>query len=287
MGRAKGSGIELDQRGALLVRLRDGKIVLHRPVHAPRGCARGRGTHRRGELAQRDRDDHGRIRGLEPARRRAGDADDGARREFVPIEQSIMQSFTGPEGMRYFFDASMEVWEEFLFMPAGIRADRRRRAGRARREGHGQRQRHRDRGALGARLHPARRAAGAVPGLPQYRRRRARLCPILSGHELQRHRRDEVRRHLRRRRRAPDRRRQAHGARARGGQLGRGRAVGARRHHGPAGRDGARDLARAAPARDGHAAVDRRAHLVRAVRDGAQRPGHARRSRCPARRPGS
>ena len=47
-----------------------------------------------------------------------------------------------------------------------------------------------------------------------------------------------------------------------------------------------RDLARAAPARDGHAAVDRRAHLVRAVRDGAQRPGHARRSRCRARRPG-
>ena len=46
--------------------------------------------------------------------------------EFVPIEQSIMQSFTGPEGMRYFFDASMEVWEEFLFMPARVRADRRR-----------------------------------------------------------------------------------------------------------------------------------------------------------------
>ncbi len=30
-GRAKGSGIELDHRGALLVRLRGGKIVLHRP----------------------------------------------------------------------------------------------------------------------------------------------------------------------------------------------------------------------------------------------------------------
>ena len=31
VGRAKGSGIELDQRGALLVGLRDGKVVLHRP----------------------------------------------------------------------------------------------------------------------------------------------------------------------------------------------------------------------------------------------------------------
>ena len=30
-GRAKGSGIEVDHRGALLVRLRDGKIVFHRP----------------------------------------------------------------------------------------------------------------------------------------------------------------------------------------------------------------------------------------------------------------
>ena len=51
-------------------------------------------------------------------------------------------------------------------------------------------------------------------------------------------------------------------------------------------RDGARDLSRAAPARDGHAALDRRAHLVRAVRDGASTTSAARRSRCRARRPG-
>jgi ketosteroid isomerase-like protein len=37
--------------------------------------------------------------------------------EYVPIEQSILPRFTGPEGMREFFDASMEVWEEFTFTP--------------------------------------------------------------------------------------------------------------------------------------------------------------------------
>ena len=59
------------------------------------------------------------------------------------------------------------------------------------------------------------------------------------------------------------------------GQPGGRRALRPRRDDRPARRDGSRDLARAAPSRDGHAALDRRAHLVRAVRDGAQRPRYA------------
>ena len=51
--------------------------------------------------------------------------------EFVPIEQSMMQRFTGPEGMRHFFAASMEVWEEFVFTPVAFVPDRRCGPGRA------------------------------------------------------------------------------------------------------------------------------------------------------------
>ena len=135
--------------------------------------------------------------------------------EFVPIEQSMMQAFTGPEGMREFFEASVEVWEEFVFDTGGIRPVRRRGAGRARREGHRPRQRHRARGALGARLHAAGWTAGAVPGLPQHRRRRSTaLAYPERAMSVQRHHGHEVRRHLGRRRPAHHRRREAHGARA-------------------------------------------------------------------------
>jgi ketosteroid isomerase-like protein len=117
VGRAKGSGIELDQRGALLVQLRAGKIVLHRPYTRRADALEGAGltdgdgwraaieTILSGYAAWNRRDVDSLAKMLEP------DA------EFVPIEQSMMQTFTGPEGMRYFFEASMEVWKEFLFMP--------------------------------------------------------------------------------------------------------------------------------------------------------------------------
>jgi ketosteroid isomerase-like protein len=117
VGRAKGSGIELDQQGALLLQVRDGRIVLHRPFTRRADALEGAGladgkswrtaieTILAGYEAWNRRDLDGLVKILEP------DA------EFVPIEQSIMQSFTGPEGMRTFFDASVEVWEEFLFIP--------------------------------------------------------------------------------------------------------------------------------------------------------------------------
>ena len=120
MGRAKGSGIELDQRGALLVQVRDGKIVLNRPYTHRAEALEGAGltdgeswrtaieTIIAGYEAWNRQDVESLAQMMEP----------GA--EFVPIEQSIQQSFTGPEGMRNFFDASMEVWEEFLFNPVAF-----------------------------------------------------------------------------------------------------------------------------------------------------------------------
>ena len=119
-GRAQGSGIELNQRGALLVRFRDGKIVLHRPfthrADALEAAGLADGESWRGALETI-------ISGYEAWNRRDVDAvvkmmEPDA--EFVPIEQSIMQRFTGPEGMRQFFEASMEIWEEFLFRPVAF-----------------------------------------------------------------------------------------------------------------------------------------------------------------------
>ena len=116
-GRAKGSGIELDQRGALLVRLRDGKIVLHRPYTNRADALEDAGlsdgeawrtaieTILAGMDAWNRHDVERVLQMIEP------DA------EYVPIEQSVMPRFTGPEGMREFFDASTEIWEEFIFTP--------------------------------------------------------------------------------------------------------------------------------------------------------------------------
>ena len=119
-GVAKGSGIELDHRGALLLGLRDGKVVLHRPF-----------THRADALDAAGLTGGDRWRtvietiaaGMEAWNRR--DIDGVARMiepdaEYVPIEQSIMSKFTGPEGMREFFNASTEVWEEFTFTPVAF-----------------------------------------------------------------------------------------------------------------------------------------------------------------------
>ncbi len=117
VGRAKGSGIELNQRGALLVEVCAGKIVLHRPYTLraealeDAGLTEGESwrtaieTILAGYAAWNRSDVDSLVKMLEP------DA------EFVPLEQSMMQTFTGPEGMRQFFDASMEVWEEFTFVP--------------------------------------------------------------------------------------------------------------------------------------------------------------------------
>ena len=99
--------------------------------------------------------------------------------------------------------------------------------------------------------------------------RRSPTRAILGADE---HRRDEVRRHLGRRRRADQARRAADRRQARGGPPRRRRALGARQDDRRADRDGGGGLAGARPARDGHAALDRRADLVRAVRDGDQRP---------------
>ena len=92
---------------------------------------------------------------------------------------------------------------------------------------------------------------------------------------FRRHGRDrchEVRRHLRGRRRAHQARGGAHRAQRRSGQPRGGGAVGARQAHRRARRHGPRGLRSPAPARDGHAALDRGAHLVRPGRDGDQRP---------------
>ena len=70
--------------------------------------------------------------------------------------------------------------------------------------------------------------------------------------------------------RGPDRRR------ARGRQAGRGGALGARQDDRRAAQDGPRGLRPSAGPRDGHAAVDRRADLVRALRDGDPRHGPQR-----------
>ena len=120
VGVAKGSGIALDHRGALLVRLRDGKIVLHRPF-----------THRAEALEAAGLADGETWRtvieriaaGMEAWNRH--DIDQVVQMiepdaEYVPIEQSIMSKFTGPEGMREFFNASIEVWEEFIFTPVAF-----------------------------------------------------------------------------------------------------------------------------------------------------------------------
>ncbi len=40
--------------------------------------------------------------------------------EFMPIEQSVMPAFTGPAGMREFFESSADVWEEFVFTPLAL-----------------------------------------------------------------------------------------------------------------------------------------------------------------------
>ena len=68
----------------------------------------------------------------------------------------------------------------------------------------------------------------------------------------------------------------AHRRGARGRRRRRGRGVRAGQDHRRPGGPGARDLRPPRPARDGHAAVHRRAHLVRADGDGPARPGPRR-----------
>ncbi len=99
------------------------------------------------------------------------------------------------------------------------------------------------------------------------RRLTAISCAVMDGPD-----RDEVRRHLGGRRGADQARRPADRGQARTRQPRGRRALGARQDDRRADRDGRGGLLGAGPARDGHAALDRRAHLLRAVRDGDQRP---------------
>ena len=99
--------------------------MLHRPFTHRADALEAAGLADGEQLAHGDRDDRARawtpgtgttsigvVQMIEP------DA------EFVPIEQSIMPRFTGPEGMREFFNASTEVWEEFVFTPVAFVPDR-------------------------------------------------------------------------------------------------------------------------------------------------------------------
>ena len=86
------------------------------------------------------------------------------------------------------------------------------------------------------------------------------------------HRCHEVRRHLRRRRGAHQTRRRADGPRPRGRVSGGRRADRPRQDDRRADRHGRGGLADPRPARDGHAPVHRRAHVLRPLRDGDQRP---------------
>jgi ketosteroid isomerase-like protein len=125
-GVAKGSGIALDHRGALLVGLREGKVVLHRPY-----------THRADALEAVGLTDgeswrtaiEAILAGYEAWNRRDVDAlmgllDPGA--EFVPLPQGLMESFQIGEGMDSFVASSADTWEEYVivplvFVPAGDR----------------------------------------------------------------------------------------------------------------------------------------------------------------------
>ena len=171
--------------GALLVRLRDGQDRAAPAVHASRRCARGRRPHRRREVAHGDRDD---LDGYEAWNRRDVDAlaemmEPDA--EFVPIEQSDHAARSPVRrGCGSFFESPRRGMGGVLFTPVAFVPIGDARAGRARREGQGAWQRHRDRGALGPRLHAARRAAACASRPSAARRRRSTLSPILSGHEF-------------------------------------------------------------------------------------------------------
>lgn len=120
-GRAKGSGIELDQRGALLTRLRDGKVVLYRPythrADALEGAGLRDGEHWRvaietilaGYEAWNRHDLDSLLKLLEPDM------------EFIPMEQSLMPAASGGrEGVERLFTESAAVWQEFTFEPLGF-----------------------------------------------------------------------------------------------------------------------------------------------------------------------
>jgi hypothetical protein len=103
--------------GALLLRLRDGEIVSRRNYEHRAEALRDAGladgevwrsaieTIVAGMEAWNRHDVETVLQMIEPEA------------EYVPIEQSVMPRFTGPEGMREFFSQSMEVWEEFIFTP--------------------------------------------------------------------------------------------------------------------------------------------------------------------------
>jgi uncharacterized protein len=116
-GRARGSGVEIDHRGALVNTVRDGKIAHYQPfTHVDQALeAAGLADGGMWDAAiQRI------LAGYEAWNRRDVDALTklfDSDMEFVPISQSIMPAFRGREGMEGFAAASADAWEEFVFAP--------------------------------------------------------------------------------------------------------------------------------------------------------------------------
>jgi ketosteroid isomerase-like protein len=116
LGRAAGSGLQLDQRGAHRFRVEDGQIVFWRPY-----------TDRTEALADAGLAEPARWRtavetlvgGYEAWNRRDFDKLLALLRdvEFVPVQQSPDMPFAGPEGMEKFWDAQVESWEILTFTP--------------------------------------------------------------------------------------------------------------------------------------------------------------------------
>jgi ketosteroid isomerase-like protein len=116
-GRAKGSGIDVEQRGAQLFRVENGMIVFWRP-YTDRAEALADGGLRDPERWL-DAIETLRV-GYEAWNRRDFESllalQGGV--EFVPVTQSPdMPAFSGREGAEEFWRSLLETWEIFTFMP--------------------------------------------------------------------------------------------------------------------------------------------------------------------------
>ena len=119
-GRARGSGIDIDHRGALAYTVTDGKITRYRPFTRVVEALEAVGL---ADGAIWDSAIQRILAGYEAWNRR--DLDSLTKlfdpnMEFVPISQSIMPAFKGREGMEGFAAASADAWEEFVFEPVAF-----------------------------------------------------------------------------------------------------------------------------------------------------------------------
>ena len=116
-GRARGSRMEIDHRGALVSTVRDGRIAHYQPFTYVDDALEAAGLADGGmwdSAIQRI------LAGYEAWNRRDVDSLTklfDADVEFVPISQSVMPAFRGREGMEGFAAASADAWEEFVFEP--------------------------------------------------------------------------------------------------------------------------------------------------------------------------